>query len=288
MKFETTALGIGLALVASAQLSGAPVAAADTVPYNDPAVIGSVGLCDAAGHPVTHGTVNAQPFVWRAVSSAAAPNGYGGVGRKATLAAFQPRPGVTADQWNGDTLTSSSSYTNPRYPMAQATAVDFSLKTYLDEYRPMVDGLVQLRLYVSAPDVGVDSTSYAATDIKVTGDAWSVVRGGSVVCTKGSATASEPLPSAAATGGTRVASGASTSTTQPANQSSGSGSASSTQPGAGDPSGTTSNSSAAYVGRAGKSSSGGAVVWVVVGVAVAALGAGLIVWWRRRVAAGQT
>ncbi len=171
----------------------APGAAAADLPYTDGAVNGSVGLCDAAGRPLTRGNINDKPFVWRAVSSTPAPAPFNGSGRKATLLAYQPRAGTDPEMWSGDILTASSIYTNPRYPMAQATALDFSLKDFLLAFPPQLDGLIQLRIYLGAPDQGALSSTYPATDIRISGNTWTVARGASVICTAGSAKSTETV-----------------------------------------------------------------------------------------------
>lgn len=170
-------------------------------PYADPYAHGYVGLCDAQGHNVTRGSVYDKPFVPRAVSSAPAPAAYRGPGRKATLYAYQPRRGVDPSDWSGDLLTSASTYSNPSAPMAQATRRDFALSDYLNEFPPQWDGLVELRIYFSAPNMSVDATSYPAADIRVTGTTWTLVRGGHVACTAGTASSPEDALPASNTAG---------------------------------------------------------------------------------------
>jgi hypothetical protein len=191
MKRTLTRLaGVGAAATA---ILTATAATAASVPYTDPSAQGFVGLCDRAGRAVTHGSVNATPFVWRAVGSVAAPTSYQGRGRKATLTAFQPRQGTDPTEWNGDAMTAASTYTNVAHPMARATSGDISLATFLREFPPRWDGLLQLRLYYSAPNAPTDQQTYAATDIKVSGSTWTVIRGGNAACTAGSATSAESL-----------------------------------------------------------------------------------------------
>src|SRR4051794_39043380 len=67
-------------------------------PYADPAVHGTITFYDASGRVVTHGSVDAKPFVWRAVGAQPAPAPYDGVGATATLYAFQPRRNAIAVQ----------------------------------------------------------------------------------------------------------------------------------------------------------------------------------------------
>ncbi len=163
------------------------------VPYSDPGAIGVIGLCDRSGHPVHGGSVADGPFAWLAVSSVAAPAPYSGVGRSATLLAFQPRKDVAPAQWSGSLLTATSRYTNPKHPMAQLTSGDLPLSDYLSTYPARWDGLVQLRLYFGAPGRETSTRQYAATDIRIRGKRWTVVRGGDVDCKAGSAISMESL-----------------------------------------------------------------------------------------------
>jgi hypothetical protein len=135
---------------------------------------GRIVLYDRSGHPITHGSVTDRPFVWRAASTVPAPAGYG-LGAKATLLAFQPREGVGPAAWSGDTLTASAPITDPDHPAATATARDFSLKDFLDEFPPRWDGRIELRLYLAGPGAPVRSSGYPAVMLRISGDTWSVV-----------------------------------------------------------------------------------------------------------------
>jgi hypothetical protein len=156
-----------------------PAGAASAVPYSDPQASGSITLYDKAGKVVTSGNVHDKPFVWKAVSSRKAPAPYDKSGAKATLLAYQPREGAPAPQWSGDSLTASTAYSDLSKPTVQATATDFSLQDFLDEFPARWDGLIQLRIYFGAPDEPTLTSSYATTDIRISGDKWSVVRAGS-------------------------------------------------------------------------------------------------------------
>jgi hypothetical protein len=183
-------------VVAATALSvggGSAVHAAGAVPWTDTAVTGAIGLCDRSGHAVESGSVDTTPFVWRAVSTAPAPSPYNKPGRTATLYAFQPQPGLAPGEWSGDMLTSSTRYTNPAHPMAEATGGDLSLAGFIGEFPPRWDGLLQLRMYLAAPNEPAQSLSYAATTIKVSGSTWSVVSGGSGPCTAGNAESIESI-----------------------------------------------------------------------------------------------
>jgi hypothetical protein len=175
------ALVVGLSI--TAMVAGAStVHAASGVPYQDPSASGYVGLCDKAGHQITHGSITTKPFAWRAVSSVAAKPPYNGPGGTAVLVAYQPIQNVPSGDWSGDMLTASSRYTDPAHPMAAATGSDESLKDFMGEFRPMWNGLLQLRIFLGAPEQQINSVTYPATDIRVTGDTWQVVDGGTVNC----------------------------------------------------------------------------------------------------------
>jgi hypothetical protein len=161
------------------------------VPYTDAAATGVIGLCDRHGHDVTTGSTKAGPFVWRAVGSSAATGAYAVAGRTATLYAFQPRPGVDPAGWSGQQLTASSSYTNPAHPMAQATTKDIDLADFLAAFHALDAGVVELRLYLGAPNQPLATQRYDATDVKVSGSSWRVLRGGPVTCTDGNAVSLE-------------------------------------------------------------------------------------------------
>jgi len=182
------------AVVAGSTLPLTSIAGAQgAVPYQDPNAVGFIGLCDKAGNPIDHGSVNDQPFVWSAQASSPAPSDYAGDGRTATLFAYQPRPNREPGEWSGSMLNASSRYTNPAHPMSQSTDRDLPLTQFLSTFPPQLDGLVQLRIFVSAPGKPPYTEKYAATDIRISGDSWSVVRGGTVPCNAGSATSIEDI-----------------------------------------------------------------------------------------------
>lgn len=253
-------LGAGLAVLSPADAAFAK----SGVPYTDPSAKGLIALCGANGQDITHGSVYDKPFVFRAVSSVPAPAAYQGTGRLATLYAFQPRKGIEASGWSGDTLTASSTYTNVNSPMAQGTKRDIALSDYLNEFPLAWQGMVELRLIFAAPGVGSDSTSYPVADIKVDGTTWSLVNGASLPCDAGSATSPEesiassdpiglspPEPLAHYTPGVVALPNAKTAASRPTKQ-----------------------------------ASGGGAIEIKVGAAAATLVvAGGIVWWRRRLPA---
>ena len=166
------------------------VSAAATVPYDDPAVTGSIALCDVNGNNILSGKLTDTPFVWKAVGTSAAPSPYDQPGRTAFLAAYQPRKNVAPGDWSGYGLAAASRYTNPAHPMSQATPNSSPLTDFTTRYVPQWDGLVQLRMLLGGSNRVPLPRSYDATDIRVTGDTWQVVRGGTGPCGKqaGSAT----------------------------------------------------------------------------------------------------
>lgn len=188
-------LSLVAVLAGLVSVCGLPAAGASSSgpPYQDANAHGYIGLCDRAGHQITHGSINTTPFAWRAISSVAAQPPYNGAGRTATLYAYQPRQGLPAGDWSGDQLTASSRYTDPAHPMAAATGGDESLKGFIGDFRPQWQGFLELRIYLGVPQNAIDSLTYPALNIKVTGSRWRAVGGGPVSCS--SAGHSESLES---------------------------------------------------------------------------------------------
>ncbi|MBI1378682.1 MAG: hypothetical protein GC157_14560 [Frankiales bacterium] len=295
-----------LALLASAVLAGllvtGPAAgaagASGAVPYTDPGAAGLVTLCNDKLQPITSGSVTAQPFVWRAVSSNPPPAPWNGSDRLAFLLYAQPRKGVAPESWNGDALTATSSYESPDHAVAQATPIDLPLSVYLKEFPASWDGYVQIRLYYSAPGIG-PSQVYAAVNLHVDGNRWTVAGPqGTAPCAVGKATSPETLlPSysasvaavksqqaAARNGSAGSAGGADASSAADSSDSPAPGSGTDPAAAAGDPA-----SPVAAVSGTGGSGSAGSSTPLVVGIALAALGAlaALALVGYQRVAAGR-
>jgi hypothetical protein len=285
-----------LALVGglSAVVLALPATAA-ALPFTDENVNGYIGFCDQAGQQVTSGSVASIPFIWTAVSSTGAPANMGVkyLG-KATLYAYQPRQDVDPGEWSGMQLTAGSAYTNDSFPMAQATTIDPSLNGYLGTYPAVWDGLVELRMIYTAPNHVAYTDSYPATVIKVTGNSWTEVTGGTVKCDAGKSISAETVylpPSKfkssapAAPTAPAGATGSASTTTGPAK----SGPSGSTSAGASGSSGAKPNPGAsptqsgltAAAKDASKSGSGPIVIAVGL-VVVLAVAAGGALWWRRR------
>jgi hypothetical protein len=167
--------------------------ASSAVPYTDAAAHGVIGFCDPQGRQVQGGNINDRPFVWRAVSSVPAPAGYTGTGRTATLFVYQPLQDLPSGNWSGAAMTAAARYTDAGHPMAAATGADETLAELIANLPPRWNGLLEVRLIVGAPNEPVDTQSYPATDIEVTGDTWHVVHGGDVSCSSGTAESLESI-----------------------------------------------------------------------------------------------
>ncbi len=268
-------------------------AQAAAVPYTDTRVIGYIGLCDASGQAVTSGSTATLPFVAKAVNSSAAPNGYNGKGSTATLFAYQPRQGVDPGNWSGEQLTGSSQFTNPAHPATVSTLLDSSLADFVSDFPPKWDGLIQLRMYLGAPEQSAYSAKYDATDIQVSGSSWKVVQGGASLCAAGSATSNEnaliPQSLASASASAAHAAALASASANATATASAAGSGSSTAPASADstPRSTDSSSSSGSPSAAASSSTGhggGATATLVglVAVVVVAIGGGAYWWWRRQ------
>jgi hypothetical protein len=274
------ACAVALVAAATAAVTGGTASAArSSLPFSDPRALGYIAFCDSAGHPVTSGNVNDLPFVATAISSVAAPSAYAGHQAKATLYAYQPRKDVQPGAWSGQPISGSSVFSNPQHPAAAVTTGDKTLVQQLFAFPAHWDGLVQLRLYLSAPNRQPYIVRYPATTIRVQGDLWSVVQGGTLPCTVGKAISTETLllPASAFPSPSQAAK-------RPTPAASSPGSSGTTSPGpdggtviaAGDPGATSASDS---------SSSGLSPALIgLLGVLVGgiAVGVGVLAWSRRR------
>jgi hypothetical protein len=276
--------GLLLAVLVPAQAATAgtvraarPWAAADPasihIPYTDPAQNGLITLCNKNNQPVTQGSITTKPFIWRAVSSVAAPSGYAVKNATATLYAYQPRPYTPAGAWSGLELSAGSVYTNPAHPMAQLTPIDQPLSYMTESFPPIWDGLIELRMYLSAPGSADYSTTYPVADLLIKGNTWTLAEGGDASCTTGSAVSREVilgLPGASGKAGSangNAAQGASGSAAQAAGTS---GSSASGQ------------TSATASGSDSGSGLGAIIGFSALGLVLVLGGAGGGLWWRRR------
>lgn len=296
-RFACAAAVGALAALSIATVEAGP-AAAGSRPIGDPDARGFIGLCDTHDHNVTGGRVGAKPFVWKAVGSVPPPRTFLGHGENAVLNIYQPRPGVPPGDWSGDQLTAATFYYTPRAPSTQATLKDSPLSLIVKEFPPLVDGLYELRMYFGKSNVGLYSAKYPATFIRVEGDRWSVVSGGTVNCAASSGQSAEVLmgvvpgrkaygtappkrpsghPSSVPTHATGSAIGArkrvSTVST--------SGSAQASQSPVGNDS-TVGARAQPDARDSGESSSTNAIAWWVAALAIAAAATAGVAWWRTR------
>jgi hypothetical protein len=179
-------VGLTVALVGSAGASA-------RVPYSDPNADGYIGLCNAAGKQITSGSIDSKPFAWRAVSSVAAVAPYNNDWRTAILIAYQPQDGLAPGEWSGEALTASARYTNPAHPMAAATQGDDSLSDFIQDFHPMWNGFIELRMYLDTANAEVYSFKYPELSIRVTGSTWQAVGTGQVDCHSGTAESIESI-----------------------------------------------------------------------------------------------
>lgn len=289
---------IAFGITASGGLLAA--ARADALPFVDPNVQGFIGFCDKDGHPVTSGKLTDVPFVWTAIASTPTPPGYAGKFGKATLGIFVPRQGVDPGDWAGKQFTASTTYTNPKHPIAQATYGDPSLVTLTGVAPPNWEGLVQVRMYFSNADVPPLTTPYPATVIKVTGDTWRVVSGGTVACSSGKGTSLETVtlpPSKLPSSAPSVSVGPTAAS--PTAGGSGLGSSSAAQPGADVSAGPTSSQGSAVAAGANgnqttspsstsSTSAAGTVAIALAALVLGGFGVYGVLWWRGRGTSART
>ncbi|HEX3335919.1 MAG TPA: hypothetical protein VHS54_05610 [Jatrophihabitans sp.] len=278
IKSASAAAAAALAAVA---LSAGP-ARADKIPFSDPNATGTIGFCDRSGHEVTSGKIGAAPFAWTAVSSDPAPAGFAAPKGRASLFVYQPIRYVDPGDWSGKQLTAASKFTNTAHPMAQGTVLDPALVDFVSVFPPHWNGIVQLRMFFSAPDSAQHTGAYPAAVVQVKGDNWTLMSGGHPACGAGRSVSVETisLPKSAftvktprATPGVTAPSGASAS-----------GSSKETSPAASttsraDGAATVHPSNAAAATKSGGSSSSAGWWWLV---AVVVVGAGGAVAWRVR------
>lgn len=282
------AASVGVLLGAGLSSAG-PSAADPGVPFQDSNARGTLGFCDRSGHEITSGRIGDAPFAWTAVSSAGAPAGYEAGKGRASLFVYQPIQFVDPGDWSGKQMTAASKFTSTAHPMAQATAVDPALVDFVSVFPAHWQGLVQLRMFFSAPDKPQVTQQYPAAVVQVKGDAWHLVAGGHPACGVGKAVSAETIalpksvvnpaaarstPNAPRPGGGSAGVSAGGSTTREATGAGGSstlprGSAGNLQP-------------AADATHSGSDDSGSGAAWWIALLAAAAAGAGALTWRRFR------
>ena len=155
----------------------------ETVPYDDAQSAGLLTLCSADGKAVTEGTVKDRPFADIALGATALPSDLDPTGAVATLYAYQPREGVATDEFSGNAITAANALAEPTRPAALVTGDAWSIGDFVTAFPATYDGYVQLRLYLGTPQAGTLSDQpYDTADLKVDGDRWKLVRGGTASC----------------------------------------------------------------------------------------------------------
>jgi hypothetical protein len=162
-----------IALIVLSACSSGPT----KVPWQDPSAKGAITFYDQAGKVLTKGSVTTHPFVWKAVGSTPAGAGFTGAGKFATLLAYQPRQGADPTEWSGDLMSASTPYQDAAYPTVLMTATDFSLGDFLKEFPPKWKGMIQLRLFIGASGVPIQTNPYDTATVKVNGNKWMLVGG---------------------------------------------------------------------------------------------------------------
>ncbi len=176
------------ALALCALSAAAPLASASTsfkVPFTDEYADGLLTFCNKSNQPVTSGSIDTVPFSWKTVSSAEPPGGYRNGHARVTLYAYQPIEFIDPGDWSGSQLTAASLFTNPDHPVVQATGADNPLLYFIQAYPPHWDGLVEIRMMYSAVNAPQLQTPYAMAVVRITGDTWTLVEGGSTPCDAG-------------------------------------------------------------------------------------------------------
>jgi hypothetical protein len=157
--------------------------AARTAPYDDPRSAGLLTLCSADGEPVTGGSLDDRPFADVVVGETGLPEGLDPAGAVATLFAYQPREGVGVEEFSGTAITAAGVLADPTRPDARVTEDAWSIGDFVTAFPAAWDGHVQLRLYLGTPEAGTLSAEpYDTADLRVDGDRWELVRGGSASC----------------------------------------------------------------------------------------------------------
>jgi hypothetical protein len=292
-------------LTLAAMIAASGTATAAVVPYTDTNATGGITLCDAQGHTKTSGPVGG-PLAATAVGGSAAVAPFNGDHRSAILTAYQPRKAIDPGSWSGQSMTGLSQYTNAKNPMVEILPRDYTLEGFLTGYPTQWDGLVQLRVYLKAPNQGIKNDTYAATTLKVTGSTWQQVGAAAGdVCKTGTAVSIAHLlglPAAApstkpsgsgstrpsGSGSTRPAGSGSTGTAAASSSSRPGASARTSTPSAvpssADPSAAQASGALAKEKLAGASAAniGDPFMWVL---SIALLAAAVMLWWfwnRRR------
>lgn len=157
--------------------------AAVDVPYDDAQSAGLLTLCSADGEPVTGGGLQDRPFADVVVGDTGIPAELDATGAVGTVFVYQPRAGVSTTEFSGTALTAAAELGDPGSPAVPVTEDAWTLGDFVTAYPADDDGFVQLRLYLGTPGAGTLSDHpYDTADLRVVGDRWELVRGGSASC----------------------------------------------------------------------------------------------------------
>lgn len=161
----------------------------DEAPYTDPAATGTLTFCNADGREVTEGSTKDAPFADLAVGSTAVGE-QGTSVATATLFAYQPREGVSPEEFSGGLLTKATDIADPTHPFARISDRSTTLSDFTLAYPAKWDGYVQLRLIVNVPGAPA-RTDYDAADVRIDGTTWRLVNGGGGDCSAAARTATQ-------------------------------------------------------------------------------------------------
>jgi hypothetical protein len=154
----------------------------EEAPYADPASTGGLTLCSADGKAVTEGRTGDKPFADVVLGETPLPSDADRDGAVATLYAYQPREGIAPGEYSGSAITAATVFTDPSRPATRVTADAWSVADFVTAFPASFQGYVQLRLVLGTPALGTLADGYDTADIKVDGDRWELVRGGSASC----------------------------------------------------------------------------------------------------------
>lgn len=153
------------------------------VPYDDAQAGGLLTLCSADGKAVTEGKISDSPFADVVLGETALPSSLDATGAVATLYAYQPREGVATSEFSGNALTAAVGFADPDEPAAQVDEGAWTIGDFVTAFPADHDGYVQLRLVLGTPEAGTLSDQpYDTADLRVDGDTWELVRGGTASC----------------------------------------------------------------------------------------------------------
>jgi len=153
------------------------------VPYDDPQSGGLITLCSEDGKAVTEGNVDDRPWADIVLGETAVPSELDANGAVATLFAYQPREGIAASEFSGTPLTAAARLAGPDQAAARLTEDVWTIADFVSAFPADYDGYVQLRLYLGTPETGTLSEDpYDTADLRVDGDRWELVRGGTASC----------------------------------------------------------------------------------------------------------